>query len=38
MSVYRLISAERAECAVSLQCELLGVSRSGFYGWATRAP
>jgi len=38
VSVYRLISAERASFPVSLQCELLGVSRSGFYDWATRMP
>jgi putative transposase len=38
VSIYRLISAERAEFPVSVQCELLGVSRSGFYGWATRTP
>ena len=33
-----MISAERARLPVSLQCELLGVSRSGFYEWLTRAP
>ena len=33
-----MISAEKARFPVSLQCELLGVSRSGFQGWATRAP
>ena len=33
-----MISAERARFPVSLQCELLGVSRSGFYEWLTRPP
>jgi hypothetical protein len=30
VSVYRIISAERASFPVSLMCKLLGVSRSGF--------
>ena len=38
MSVYRFISAEKARTPVSMQCRLLGVSRSGFYDWSTRAP
>jgi putative transposase len=38
VTVYRMISAERARFPVSLQCELLGVSRSGFYEWLTRPP
>lgn len=38
MSVYRIISAERASLPVSVMCELLGVSRSGLHEWATRAP
>lgn len=38
MTVYRLISAERPSFPVSGMCELLGVSRSGFYGWERRAP
>lgn len=38
MSVYRLISAEKATFPVSIQCELLGVSRSGYYGWERRPP
>ena len=38
MSVYRLISAEKARTPISVICDLLGVSRSGYYDWATRAP
>ena len=38
MSVYRFISAEKARTPVSMQCRLLGVSRSGYYDWARRAP
>jgi putative transposase len=38
VSVYRLISTERADFPVSRLCELLGVSRSGYYGWERRPP
>jgi putative transposase len=38
VSVYRFISAEKARTPVSLACAWLGVSRSGYYEWATRAP
>jgi putative transposase len=39
VSAYRIISAEKAlGVPVSLACELLEVSRSGYYEWATRAP
>lgn len=38
MSVYRIISAERASFPVSVMCEVLGVGRSGFHGWERRAP
>ena len=38
MSVYRFISAEKARTPVSTCCRLLGVSRSGYYDWARRAP
>src|SRR4051794_26885509 len=33
-----MISAEKARTPVSVCCELLGVSRSGYYDWAGRAP
>ena len=38
MSVYRFISAEKARTSVSMCCALLGVSRSGYDDWLTRAP
>ena len=40
MSIYRYISGERAHCdhPVSLMCELLEVSESGYWAWCTRAP
>jgi putative transposase len=40
VSIYRYISeAKKAkELPVSLQCELLGVSVSGYWAWAKRAP
>jgi putative transposase len=40
VTVYRMISAEKAkgEVPVSVMCDLLGVSRSGFYGWESRPP
>src|SRR3954464_189009 len=33
-----MISAEKASTPVSVCCRLLGVSRSGYYEWASRAP
>ena len=38
MSTFRIISAERASFPVSVMCDVLGVSRSGYHGWASRAP
>lgn len=38
MSAYRIISAERASFPVSVMCDVLEVSRSGFHGWQRRAP
>jgi putative transposase len=35
---FRLIAAERAQHPVSLLCEVLGVSRSGFHAWLKRTP
>jgi putative transposase len=35
---YRLIGAEKAQHPVSLLCEVLGVSRSGFHAWLRRTP
>jgi len=36
--MYRIVLAEKARTPVSVACELLGVSRSGYYAWAGRAP
>ena len=33
---FRLIDAEKAQHAVSRLCEVLGVSRAGYYAWTTR--
>jgi putative transposase len=38
VSAYRIISAERASFPVSVMCEILGVSKSGFHAWEHRAP
>jgi putative transposase len=38
VSVYRIISAERASFPVSVMCETFGVSKSGFHSWEKRAP
>jgi putative transposase len=38
VTAYRIISAEKARTPISVACELLGVSRSGYHAWATRAP
>jgi putative transposase len=35
---FRLIAAEKAQHPVSLLCEVLGVSRSGFHAWLRRQP
>jgi putative transposase len=38
VTCYRIVLAEKARTPVSVACELLGVSTSGFYSWASRAP
>lgn len=35
---FRLIEAERAQHSVSRLCEVLGVTRAGFYAWKRRRP
>jgi putative transposase len=35
---FRLIAAEKAQHPVSLLCDVLGVSRSGFHAWLQRTP
>ena len=38
MSCFRFIAAKKATFPISLLCEVLGVSRSGFHAWERRAP
>ncbi len=38
MSRYRLIDAEKASYPVSVLCKVVGVCRSGYYGWKRRPP
>jgi putative transposase len=38
VTCYRIVLAEKARTPVSVACGLLGVSTSGFYAWAGRAP
>jgi putative transposase len=38
VSTYRIISAERASFPVSVMCQTIGVSKSGFRAWERRAP
>jgi hypothetical protein len=38
VAAYRIVLAEKARTPVSVACELLGVSTSRFYAWASRAP
>jgi putative transposase len=36
--VFRFIDAARANHPVALMCQVLGVSRSGYYAWTRRGP
>jgi putative transposase len=38
VSVFRFITAQKAEHSIKTMCRVLEVSRSGFHAWATRAP
>ena len=35
---YRIVLAEKARTPISVACDLLGVSRSGFHAWSSRPP
>jgi putative transposase len=38
VTVFQVIAAEEASFPVSMMCEILEVSRSGYYAWKTREP
>ena len=37
MSLYRFVAAQKTEFPVTLLCQVVGVSRSGFYAWQQHA-
>lgn len=38
MSAFEIVDSEKAEYPVSLVCETVGVSRSGYYAWKRAEP
>lgn len=38
MTVFQVIAAEEANFPVIMMCEILDVSRSGYYAWKVREP
>jgi putative transposase len=38
VTAFRFIAAEKANHPISVMCQMLGVSRSGYHAWSTRPP